>query len=53
MSFTSVLFLVALAHPVLAQIPADLALLEKSDKPAYERLRKTLRDALDYPRAPP
>jgi hypothetical protein len=31
----------------LAQIPEDLALLQKSDKAEYERLRKTLRDALD------
>lgn len=31
----------------LAQIPKDLALLKENDKAEYERLRKTLRDALD------
>jgi hypothetical protein len=31
----------------LAQIPEDLALLQENDKTEYERLRKTLRDALD------
>lgn len=30
----------------LAQIPEDLALLKENDKAEYERLRKTLRDAL-------
>lgn len=30
----------------LAQIPRDLALPKESDKPAYERLRKALRDAV-------
>ena len=31
----------------LAQIPEDLALLKENDEAEYERLRKTLRDALD------